>query len=241
MSVKQHYDDHLASIYSWMCGDFETEVAAFGDFLQQQGIVPAQGSLAVDLGAGHGVQSAALARRGFSVLSVDFSPVLLKELQSNCKNYPVRAVQADVREIDAIGILDASLVLCWGDTLTHLSGKDDVLKFLMNCAALLTQGGQLLLSFRDYSFELTGTDRFIPVKADDSRMLTCLLEYSTETVQVTDLVWERQTEGWRQSVSSYRKLRLDPDWVRNVLEQLGFFVRQTVFRGMVVQNALKPG
>jgi hypothetical protein len=56
---------------------------------------------------------------------------------------------------------------------------------------------------------------------DDSRILTCFLEYSATSVTVHDLLHERTSAGWTRRVSSYPKLRLNPEWARAALERLG--------------------
>ncbi|MCK9407771.1 MAG: hypothetical protein WCX28_01270 [Bacteriovoracaceae bacterium] len=56
----------------------------------------------------------------------------------------------------------------------------------MRFFSVQTDSFHQLLTFRDYSTELTGNSRFIPVKSDASQILTCILEYSSETVTVTD-------------------------------------------------------
>jgi len=40
------------------------------------------------------------------------------------------------------------------------------------------------LSFRDLTPDLTGLNRFIPVRSDPDRIMTCFLEYEPETVIV---------------------------------------------------------
>ena len=47
------------------------------------------------------------------------------------------------------------------------------------------------------------------VKNDDSRILTCFLEYFPHHVMVHDILYEKQGGKWIQKVGSYPKLRLD--------------------------------
>ena len=54
-----------------------------------------------------------------------------------------------------------------------------------------------MLAFRDYSRELTGTSRFIPVRDDDDTIATCILEYASEHLCVFDLLHHRTADGWR--------------------------------------------
>lgn len=80
MTVKEHYDNHLGHIYSWMTGDFQTKCNEFRNFLTDNFILPSTNKIAIDLGAGHGLQSIPIAEIGFQVLAVDFNQQLLDEL-----------------------------------------------------------------------------------------------------------------------------------------------------------------
>lgn len=83
---------------------------------------------------------------------------------------------------------------------------------------------QLILSFRDYTKELRGTDRFIPVKSDDTGILTCCLDSTEEHVTVTDILHTKSEKGWQQKVSAYQKVRITPQEVINYLQQAGLSV-----------------
>jgi hypothetical protein len=81
---------------------------------------------------------------------------------------------------------------------------------------------------------LQGDARFILVRADEQRILTCFLEYADTAVTVHDVLHEREGGQWRLRVSSYPKLRLPPAYVADALSVRGLRVqRQTVQGGMV--------
>ncbi len=240
MTVKEHYDRHLGNFYSWMIGDFETKRKEFQEFLSSHGILSGSTKKAIDLGAGHGVQSVVLANLGFDVTAVDFNEQLLKELDFHTTGMRVNIIRDDIRSVSRFGKLRPELVVCWGDTLTHLDDRTDIKKFLKDVSSLLEPGGKFLLSFRDYSTALSGDSRFIPVKSDASRILTCVLDYQEEFVTVTDLLHERTENGWQQKVSSYRKVRIAPEDILQVLESNGLAVRfQETVRGMATVLAKK--
>lgn len=111
------------------------------------------------------------------------------------------------------------LVVCMGDTLTHLQSKEEVKVLIERAAITLSPGGTFATTFRDYvSNPKTGVQRFIPVRSDENRMLTCFLETETDHVRVHDMIYECSGGEWVLTVSAYPKLRLDPDWVASVLE-----------------------
>ena len=107
---------------------------------------------------------------------------------------------------------------------------------------VLGPGGVFVSSFRNYTSDLPeGPRRFIPVRQDDARILTCFLEYQESTVNVYDLLHERTDDGWTLRVSSYTKLRLDPEWARSTLQRLGLVPRlEAGPRGMVRLVATRP-
>jgi len=75
-SVKDHYDIHLASLYSWMSGGAAAARQRFVDFFHGLRLPPAKpGAQALDLGAGNGFQAIPLAQLGYQVTALDLSEV----------------------------------------------------------------------------------------------------------------------------------------------------------------------
>ncbi|MEV5914371.1 class I SAM-dependent methyltransferase [Streptomyces chartreusis] len=237
-----HYDRFLAEHYTWMLGgDLDALAARQRAALAEWGVTPrsaigtAAGSLAVDLGCGPGHASLALAALGFdSVLAVDLSRPLLGELAAHAARSPaVRAVRADVRGAlrELVRPGSAGAVVCLGDTLTHLPTRGDVAALFADVAAALAPEGTAVISYRDLTVPLTGTDRFLPVRATEDRIMTCFLEYPNDyndyTVVVHDLIHTRADSDadWTLTARSYRKLRLSHAWVLEQLRTAGLRVR----------------
>jgi 2-polyprenyl-3-methyl-5-hydroxy-6-metoxy-1,4-benzoquinol methylase len=240
VSTVDHYAHHLGPIYTWMVGDIDAALDRSGADLDALPL-PQGAATAVDLGAGFGLHAIPLARRGLSVVAIDSYEPLLEELAARKGALPVRTVSADLRDFRAHvgGSLD--VILCMGDTLTHLPDTQSVLALFKNVAASLAPGGVFVATFRDYASQpLTGDARFILVRADEERILTCFLEYADSTVTVHDVLHQREGGAWRLRVSSYPKLRLAPQWLAGELAALGLEVtRDTVTGGMVRLAARK--
>jgi SAM-dependent methyltransferase len=224
MTVKEHYDNHLGHFYSWMTGDFQTKCNEFRNFLTDNSILPSTNKIAIDLGAGHGLQSIPIAEIGFQVLAVDFNQQLLEELKINAKDLKIKAINDDIKKVEEFAV-NPELIVCCGDTLSHLADKSEIIKFISDISNSLDSKGKVILSFRDYSTKLTGTDRFIPVKSDNSRILTCILDYEEEFVNVTDLLHEKINEVWIQKVSSYKKVRIFTNEIAGYLESNGMKIK----------------
>jgi Methyltransferase domain len=233
-TVHDHYSMHLSPVYSWMAGGVEAALVRGSAELDSIGVSPSTTRQAVDLGAGFGMHSIPLARRGFSVTAIDTSTELLSELATHAAALPVRTVETDILSFRKHLTDSPEIVLCMGDTLTHLPTLESVGSLFAEVADVLDESGTFVLTFRDYTTALSAEQRFIPVRSDADRILTCFLEYDDTRVTVHDLLHEREESQWKLRVSSYRKLRLVPEWVSQALENHGFrVVRQAGLSGMV--------
>ena len=255
-----HYASLLARHYTWMFGlSFEEKVTEQRTILEPLLAAVPRG-LAADLGSGPGFQSFALAQLGFSpILALDTSAELLAELASHAAGLPIRPIAADILTVpDHVAPATAAVIVCMGDTLTHLPDQPAVRRLFSLAAAALTPGGRFILTWRDLTPELAGPGRFIPVHADHDTIMTCFLEYtSPTTVQVHDLVYTRNSTrnpapnpapnptsngaGWTLATSSYPKLRLSPLWVAAELTAAGLTTQPSATAGrLCLAVAQKP-
>jgi SAM-dependent methyltransferase len=240
-NVTDHYEGFLAEHYSWMFGvSAQVKAAEQLELLTRWKVV--RGELAVDLGAGSGFQAMALADLGFKrVLAIDTSAKLLKELQSNSAGRSIEAIQDDMLNISqhvAAGTADA--IVCMGDTLTHLPARELTSRLFAEVFRALRSDGLLVLTFRDLSSELRGSDRFISVRTTADKLMTCFLEYGPGFVMVHDLIHVREGATWRLMKSCYPKLRLPAEEIRRELQEVGFEVyAQECIRGVSALAARK--
>ena len=176
-TAETHYRTHLGPVYSWMLGDLDAAFARGAAEIDDLPL-PASGGTAVDLGAGLGLHALGLAKRGFDVVAIDSCQSLLDELQSRARSLRIAVHHADLVDFRRFFPGQAQVIVCMGDTLTHLPA----------------------------------------LPAVES------LQYGDHHVTVRDLLHERADGRWRQTVSSYPKLRLAPEWVMSKLSELGLRV-----------------
>jgi SAM-dependent methyltransferase len=226
LTAIEHYENFLADYYTWMSGPYADKVRHQHDLLTRARIVPAATREAVDLGCGPGSQSIALAELGFSVTAIDANAQLLAELRQHAQDLPIRPVLHDLCALATCSMLPSRVdaAICVGDIIPHLPSRDCVTRLFQQVSAMLVPGGKFMLGFRDLSETLQGLDRFIPIRSDNERIMTCVLEYEPETVIVNDLMYVRQGDRWELHKSSYRKLRLSLDWVCTQLEAHGLMI-----------------
>jgi 2-polyprenyl-3-methyl-5-hydroxy-6-metoxy-1,4-benzoquinol methylase len=233
-TAAQHYERHLGPIYVWMAGGAEVALQAGGAEIEALNLPFARGAVVLDLGAGFGMHAIPLARRGARVTAIDSSAELLRTLSELRGDLPVQAVNDDLLNFQSHIAEAPSAILCMGDTITHLPDFGAVEKLVERASVELPPAGMLVVSFRDYSVSLEGEQRFIPVRSEEARILTCFLEYEAEAVLVHDILHERNAEGWQTRVSHYRKVRLSPERLVDCLQSNGFSVRREAgIRGMV--------
>ena len=241
--VAAHYEELLAQHYTWMLGpSFDALVSEQVELLDACGARVPDGAdqRALDLGCGSGLQSVALAQLGYTnVIAIDSSPTLITELTDRAQRWPaIEPITADLCDgLDKIS--NVTTAVCMGDTITHLPDLAATRQLFVDVSETLEPTGRLILTFRDLTQPLTGLDRFIPVRSDEDRIMTCFLEDEGDAVRVHDLVHTRTDAGWQLATSSYRKLRLSPDAVAEQLRTAGFTMIRSEPgpRGMVVMTA----
>src|SRR5690606_12976547 len=131
-----------------MAGDFNTCTHQQQGFFQEQHLLPRSTGKAIDLGAGHGIQSVALARLGFSVTAIDFNQTLLSELIVNAGQLPIHTVEDDILNLLHYRSHSPELIVCCGDTITHLDSKNTIDSLIQQAYTILEPDGKLLLTFR---------------------------------------------------------------------------------------------
>jgi 2-polyprenyl-3-methyl-5-hydroxy-6-metoxy-1,4-benzoquinol methylase len=223
-AVREHYERLLAEYYSWMSGGFTQRLQQNQKFFRSHHLRPAHSGIAVDLGAGCGFQSIPLSQIGFSVIAIDASKKLLAELRQHAQGLAIKTINDDLLNFNRYCPNRIELVICMGDTLTHLSTRRTSRDLLQKIFRALETGGRLILSFRDFSVELTGLDRFISVRNDADVIFTCFLEYEKNHVKVHDIIYQRTHDRWELKTSFYKKIRIAPQWIKEVLQALGFFI-----------------
>lgn len=224
-TAKLHYENLLAEHYTWMFGDFDRQVEINLEWFKKHKILPQSSQKAIDLGCGSGFQSVALAALDFDVTAVDFNQTLLEELKIRDTCGVIEVIQSDILDpANYSGKAPFELVVCMGDTLPHLPSEQAAAGFLSNVRDILEPGGNLILSFRDTSAELTGVNRFIPVQQDQDKIMTVFLEYERDHIFVHDLIYKREGDTWNFQKSVYKKLRLSADNIKAHLEKESFSI-----------------
>ena len=241
-SVKKHYDDFLAGVYSWIIGDFDAACAKSKALFESLALRGRPGSVAVDLGCGPGCQSIPLAEAGFDVLAIDFCQELLDELAEHSDSLPIRRICADITGFRQYLSVPANLIVCMGDTLAHLPDRQTVDALLIDIVQSLAPGGTFVYAIRDYvDYVPRGAERFVPIRANDQQIFTCFLDYKEDVVHVHDVLYRKFGSEWKLDISDYQKLRVDSRWVNEILTENGLQIAdRRIDSGMITVVAQAP-
>ncbi|MBI40913.1 MAG: SAM-dependent methyltransferase [Leptospiraceae bacterium] len=223
-TFEKHYTDLLAPYYTRVYGGREQNYRRAREILIEFGLNPdvrnGPGN-AADLGAGSGFYSVPLADMGYSVVAIDLDETLVDELRQNAKGFSISLHLEDMLQFQKHCTEPLDLVVCMTDTIAHLNSMTEIQLLFDSVQKSLHNEGLFLISFRDQSQDLTGPQRFIPFYSDDSLIATTFVEFQPAHVDVTDLLYIRDTDGWQMKVSSYSKLRLRTEEIKQCL-QAGF-------------------
>ena len=239
-AVERHYELLLSKHYTWMFGKQRSRIVA-----EQASLLTAAGVIApgtcIDLGCGPGFQTLALLQLGATrIHAIDSSAELLQELSPFADDKKINIHNADLTTFGAIIEQPVDTIVCMGDTLPHLSSRDDVSALFSMIATRLRPTGRVAISWRDLSSPPQGLDRFIPIQADDQRIMVCYLEDRGDTVCVHDLIHVRSDTGWTLHKGAYPKLKLSTNWVKAALRQAGLHVEyEDTKAGMTMLAAIR--
>ncbi len=156
-------------------------------------------------------------------------------------NLNVEIIENDILNFNSYSNHNPELIVCMGDTLTHLGTLNFVNDLIKNCYNELSANGRLVLTFRDLTKELQGEERFIPVRSDDERIFICFLEYYVEYVKVFDIIYEKESGKWIQKISSYEKIKIPQETIKRYIKEAGFDIGFfDVKNGLITLIAKKP-
>lgn len=106
----------------------------------------------VDVACGSGNYLQALAEKNYQMTGIDLDPAMVKSAQAKSRtnnlDYPV--VQGDMRNLDTILAEKFDALICMGNSLVHLIGKEEILNALYGFYSRLNDEGILIIQTINY-------------------------------------------------------------------------------------------
>ncbi|HKZ05452.1 MAG TPA: class I SAM-dependent methyltransferase [Methylomirabilota bacterium] len=174
------------------------------------------GARVLDVPCGFGRHAAELARRGYSAVGVDLSPLMLRVARRDHREGPrLRFVRQDMRRLAYRGEFDA--VVCLFTSFGYFGERENVAT-LRRMARALRPGGRLLMDHRNPAYDVT-----LPIhswrRARGGRYVLWTLEIDRRT-NVHEATWLILRRGSRRVLRKRFRLRLwtPAQWRRHLRE-----------------------
>lgn len=187
----------------------------------------------IDLGCGTGAAVLRLASLGWEVVGVDQSPEMLGIASARARDahLPVDLIEADCLQVEALFEQSGSVTrrssfdlgLCLGDTLSELTGDEDLVRLCRLAVELLRDGGRFAIECRTAA-EIQGWDARDEVLYDDGSLLVyAQRDYNQRTHTATSrYVWLiREDQRWWRDEELHTLRAWSADEIRTALEAAG--------------------
>jgi len=138
------------------------------DFIKGSIQGPYDTKTVLDIGCGTGDLVIALSTIGFTVTGIDYDHEMLNRAEKKAKNESVVLRQMDMRGIsDIFEKASFDVVVCFGNTLVHLTDVHEIEAFLKQAREVLKDNGKLLLQILNYDYLLDRAIRQLPMIEND--------------------------------------------------------------------------
>jgi SAM-dependent methyltransferase len=184
-----------------------------------------EGLSLLDIGCATGRTACALAQESKKIVALDLDEKMIEMARNNCRNMARKPIfqTADMTKIaerfDAEGF---DGVICFGNTLVHLSSLARIKDFLKQARTLLTDKGKLLLQIINYDRILDNQLPGLPSIENEKIRFDRSYHYSTETGLIdfeTQLTDTQSGAIIKNTIELYPLRKHD---LENVLRQVGF-------------------
>lgn len=205
--------------------DYPARAAYFDGLIRRH--LRSTGRVLLDLACGTGTMAEELARRGYDVIGVDYSPGMLSQAMD--KKYDsglaIQYVQQDMRKLNLYGTVDVTL--CTLDSLNHLPSFSDVETVFRRVAAATEPGGLFLFDMNTiYKHQAVLGSQVYVYETEDVYCVweNCLREDGC-TVDLTLDLFEACPDGhYRRQTEQLTERAYAPEQIQAALEQVGFAV-----------------
>ena len=172
----------------------------------------------IDVGAGSARHSIMFASWGLRVIAVDPDESMLAQARVNAERFAEQivagggsldVVQGGFGDLERLDLGAADAVVCTGNALPHVEGRDGLRQTLADFSSALKRGGILVLHLLNHERLLAKKPRVVPPKVvetgDETKVFVRVIDYPEdgETLDFDFVTMARDASG-RWSLSSRR-------------------------------------
>lgn len=177
----------------------------------------------LDLAAGTGNYSIALAKEGYDVVAVDLDSEMVRKIEKKARNegIKIRAISMDMKEIDKLED-KFDLIFCIGNSLVHLENIKEIGEVVSKLYNLLKKGGVLIIQIINYDRIVEKNIKELPTIDKPEEEIKFIRDYEEKSGKIlfkTKLIVKKGEEVYENCVSLYPLLSKD---LENILKASGF-------------------
>lgn len=188
----------------------------------------------LDAACGTGMHAVELARKGFRAAGADNSKGMVEKARVNAQNNGVGVLfkQAGFMEIRAAfeeeAVYPFDAITCFGNSLPHISSREEIKKTLADFSACLRPGGMLVLQNRNFDAVMAKRERWIGPQSftEDGNdwLFLRFYDFDPDDLITFNIVRLKREAGreWNQAISSVRLYPLLKEKMLKLLDETGF-------------------
>jgi ubiquinone/menaquinone biosynthesis C-methylase UbiE len=109
------------------------------------------GAKILDLACGTGDYSIALSKKGYIVDGIDLNGDMIKKAKEKTKGLDINFMECDMTRInDVLKNEKYDLIFCIGNSIVHLSTKNEIEKFVSNIYNMLSDNGTMIIQIINF-------------------------------------------------------------------------------------------
>ncbi len=236
----------LAKHYDQLMGDWDQALTRAAEWLDNI-LRPLGVQSVLDCTCGTGLQSIALAKRGYTVTGIDISQAMLRKARENAKRegVAVRWVRSDIRTLqsDVKQCFDA-VVTC-GNSLLHLASESDLRQGIQSMFGATRSCGYCFIDLAEYEENLTAQPPFRCQQARESDGRKVLFfatkEYAGRNVTLNVFALRETKRGWRTTKRSMELRPPQKSELVDLLIEAGFNKIRDISRPRSITLLAKKG
>lgn len=187
------------------------------------------GKNVLDIACGTGNYSIPLAEGGFNVSAIDLDEGMIEALNLKAKKLgvEVKAIAGDMKNLK--GNFENSsfeTAFCIGNSLVHLTTKEEILQVLREVFSLLKKSGKLILQIINYDRILKYDVKNLPTIENKEEEISLVRNYEYRDGLIyfnTELIIQKEEKIYQSSVALYP---LKSDELIEMLKDVGFKVEE---------------
>jgi len=189
-------------------------------------VLPYNGARVLDVGCATGELAFALSHFGFPTWAFDFDEQMVQIAQKTKSEEAMFPVfeQLDMRQIgERFPEAYFDTIICFGNTLVHLLGDDDIRKFIQSAFKVLSPEGKLTIQILNYQHILENQIKSLPLIDNEHIRFERNYEFGGETGLIDFNTKLTVKSTGQEMINSTKLCAIRQNKLQELLDEAGFY------------------